>query len=204
MARRKANALASAKFKRELTEYYHGAKRCVCCADYIDEPIWHHILPVALGGEDIVTNMVPICHACHMAIHNMKPAFYYRFKASPGGGRPKDHMPWYDNIYDDYVMCRIPKTVASERLGKGVHFQENAAFREFLKKNRILKFRNNIDLIASKNNGYVEPGRIVGHVEYMDGTRKELRYGEEKPKSDPIPLEESSGYASIKYFDGES
>ena len=44
-----------------------------CCNCGITTDIqWHHIVPLALGGNDIETNIVPICIKCHALIHNKK------------------------------------------------------------------------------------------------------------------------------------
>ena len=181
---RDRNKLASKAFRQELLDRYDGAKQCVCCGEPIDEPIWHHILPCHLGGGDLVTNIVPVCHACHQAIHQMKPNIYYRFKSwGKVGGRNVDYKPEYDDIFDDYVRCRISRTEASERLNKGIHFKENKAFQEFLQKNGIVAVKNKLDLLMSKHNG-IEIGQKVGYIEYADGEVEELRWrvGEE-PRS---------------------
>lgn len=176
MRDRRNHKLHSKAFKQKLLDKYDGAKNCVCCGEPIDEPIWHHILPCYLGGGDLLTNIVPVCHACHQAIHNMKPNIYYRFKScGKVGGRNIDYKPEYDDIFDDYIKCRISRTEASERLNKGIHFKENKAFKQFMEKNGIESFRNNIDVILSKHDS-LQVGQIVGYIQYADGRKEELKW----------------------------
>lgn len=203
---RDRNKLASKAFRQELLDRYDGAKNCVCCGEPIDEPIWHHILPCHLGGSDLVTNIVPVCHSCHQAIHNMKPNIYYRFRSmGKTGGRNVDYKPEYDDIFDDYIKCRISRTEASKRLNKGVHFKDNKAFKQFMEKNGIESFRNNIDVILSKHDRLQE-GQVVGYIKYADGRKEELKWVVEtedipQPEEEQISAEDKwwNNYKKIKY-----
>ncbi len=46
---------------------------CQCCRrggeSYIDSLDYHHVVPVALGGEDSVSNGVSLCVLCHRLVH---------------------------------------------------------------------------------------------------------------------------------------
>lgn len=43
--------------------------RCQCCNVEVEYLHKHHILPKALGGTDLSTNIVDCCEACHGKIH---------------------------------------------------------------------------------------------------------------------------------------
>lgn len=45
--------------------------KCVNCGSEKDI-MFHHIVPLALGGNDIVSNIVPLCTDCHYLIHHEK------------------------------------------------------------------------------------------------------------------------------------
>jgi 5-methylcytosine-specific restriction endonuclease McrA len=47
----------------------HTWTRCVNCgsAEHIE---YHHIVPLANGGNHIFTNIVPLCYECHLKAHN--------------------------------------------------------------------------------------------------------------------------------------
>ena len=43
--------------------------KCVNCG--IEKNIiFHHIVPLALGGKDILSNIVPLCDNCHFLLHH--------------------------------------------------------------------------------------------------------------------------------------
>ena len=48
---------------------------CCNCGENNEENItFHHVIPLSLGGKDILTNIVPLCHNCHMLLHhNTRP-----------------------------------------------------------------------------------------------------------------------------------
>jgi hypothetical protein len=41
-----------------------------CLSDEGDKIIFHHIVPVILGGTDNLSNIVPLCDKCHKLIHH--------------------------------------------------------------------------------------------------------------------------------------
>lgn len=45
--------------------------KCINCGS-TDNIHWHHVVPLALGGNDIPSNIVPVCGRCHSIIHNNK------------------------------------------------------------------------------------------------------------------------------------
>lgn len=59
-----------AETRRPLTEEekdYIG-RVCVNCGSTEDIE-YHHIVPISLGGNDILSNICPLCHCCHAKIH---------------------------------------------------------------------------------------------------------------------------------------
>lgn len=174
MSKRENNMLSNKQFVRALYEHYDGAKQCLGCGEPIDKPEWHHIVPVAVGGQDRITNIVPLCHACHSAITFMKPVQEYMregYEASKEYktiGRKPEIPENSDAILEDYFRCRIPKSVAAERLGKSGHFVESRFYIDYKKSRDIVESRNNIDLRMSIH-GRIETGENVGYVKYADG-----------------------------------
>lgn len=180
MNHRENNHLTNRAFRRELEERYDGAKECVCCGEPIDEPIWHHILPVAQGGQDIPSNLVPVCECCHKAIHSMKPS--WRYKTRSGGGRPIEKPDRCYDIFEDYVRCRIAKSEAAYRLKKGIHFMELKIFQNYKKENGIVSYKNNLDIRIAKNgHNELSYGVPVGSIQYADGTEEIMLWGVEEP-----------------------
>ena len=46
-------------------------EQCCNCGDTTDLQ-FHHVIPIALGGQDVITNIVPLCGKCHRLIHGRK------------------------------------------------------------------------------------------------------------------------------------
>ena len=186
MSRRENNLLSNKSFVRELYEHYDGAKRCLGCGELIEKPEWHHIVPVAVGGKDIITNIVPLCHACHSAITFMKPVQEYMregYEASKECktmGRKPEIPENSDAILEDYFRCRIPKSIAAERLGKSGHFIESRFYINYKKTHGIVESKNNIDIRMSIH-GRIETGEEVGYVKYTDGRVERFGFGNETP-----------------------
>lgn len=48
-----------------------GTKCCNCNNDVGNNIIFHHIIPLSIGGNNIDSNIVPLCSNCHYKIHNI-------------------------------------------------------------------------------------------------------------------------------------
>ena len=56
-------------------EYLYKMKGTICanCGKDEKEQIeYHHVIPIILGGQDVLTNIIPLCHNCHELIHHDK------------------------------------------------------------------------------------------------------------------------------------
>lgn len=56
-------------FKRDLEEKL--GKTCCNCGSNLDVE-YHHIVPLALGGTNKITNIVPLCGICHSIVHGKR------------------------------------------------------------------------------------------------------------------------------------
>ena len=59
----------SQKFRNVLKQKLK--EECVNCKS-IDNIVYHHIVPLTLGGTNNITNIVPLCEKCHNKIHGRK------------------------------------------------------------------------------------------------------------------------------------
>ena len=41
---------------------------CINCGSS-DDIVYHHVVPLAFGGRDVITNIVPLCDNCHKMVH---------------------------------------------------------------------------------------------------------------------------------------
>lgn len=56
-----------------------GTQCCNCGS--IESLEYHHIIPLALGGNDIKTNMCCLCFTCHELLHNGQQNSNYRSRS---------------------------------------------------------------------------------------------------------------------------
>lgn len=140
---------------------------CVNCGS--DQGIeYHHVVPLEIGGNDTLTNIVPLCHACHRAVTHHQHRLKYYGRAT-GGGRPRKIPQNYKDILADYFHCRIGKAETVKRLGlKDNRITSYPWYIETRQELGIVQHRNNIDLHAKK--GIVS--RSKGWIEYADGSHR--------------------------------
>lgn len=160
---------------REEAIRLHG-DACLNCGDR-ENVEWHHVVPLELGGNDIPSNTVPLCHICHKTVTFQQLLLQTTCREScKNGGRPKKQ--WVNNaedIFEDYVYCRISKLEAKERLGVGYNFCDHQDYRDWLKGKHIAKTRNNIDTYMSSHKWLIE-NHPVGWIQFDDGTREIINW----------------------------
>lgn len=157
-------------FRKALVERY-GTK-CYVCGEEGAE--YHHLIPLWMGGEDCIENMIPLCHWHHMLMHKATTVSPNR----KGAGRKKKPAPdGYESVLDAYFLCRISTSECKAALGlrDKQHLADMYWFNDYIRDRGIRDYRNNIDIIRStyKRRGTVHDG-IVGWVEYKDGTKQEF------------------------------
>lgn len=152
----------------------HG-DRCINCGSP-DEIEWHHVVPLEVGGNDVDTNLVPLCYSCHKAVTHHELLLKTSGRPHGNGGRKRTIPENYKEILHDYLYGRISKTECSVRLGLSKNNKVNDAswFKEYLDELEIKRYRNNIEINA--HHGFLAPGRDVGYIEYKDGRRETIKY----------------------------
>lgn len=104
----------------------------------------HHVVPLALGGNDISSNKVPLCGKCHALVHGFKDRGVHWKELQRAGiektkaegknyGRPSKKKPNNWNIiYEKYIkkentatelikMCNVSKTTFYKWLKEEKH-----------------------------------------------------------------------------------
>jgi 5-methylcytosine-specific restriction endonuclease McrA len=61
--------------RRKLTEDRKDiiGRKCINCGA-VEDLQYHHVIPIAVGGNDIDSNMVCLCGDCHKKLHNITDA----------------------------------------------------------------------------------------------------------------------------------
>lgn len=155
-------------FKQALKRY-HG-ERCVNCGS--DEMIeFHHIVPLALGGTNCITNVVPLCWECHEKAHGAT-----RIKGwSKKGGRPRKEIPNIESTIQDFKDCKIGTKELEKRLGLKRRIHDSVTVMEYLHSIGIAHISNNVDIMncnRMKNSKKKKP--LQTKITYLDGTEERI------------------------------
>ena len=90
--------------------------RCINCGSP-DEVEWHHVVPLEIGGNDVDTNLVPLCYSCHKAVTHHELVLKTSGRVHGNGGRKRTVPNNFKDILHDYLYGRISKTECTKRLG---------------------------------------------------------------------------------------
>lgn len=164
-----------AKHREEILRRYNY--RCANCGSEDDLEI-HHIVPVSLGGNDTISNLVPLCFSCHKAAHNGRDIHkYLRSTGRSRGGRPSK-MPFdeFDKWFEKYLHGEIGKRKLLEVTGYCFETgpKSNVNIRRSMDVRGIDDYKNVVDLRASVS--VLKDGDCVGYIKYKDGRKKNVYY----------------------------
>lgn len=197
MSERTAGILGNRATIRALMSKFEGEDgivRCISCES--SEAIeWHHAIPLECGGRDVITNILPVCHKCHMAIHYGIGSGTRRLEKARAcakkSGRKRSVPENYKDLLNDYVHCRIGKKELAERWGVTVTSRKDPTkkigvdmvrltgkswYRDYLKELGIAKVENHVDYLTSLRSArtYIRDGEYVGTITYLDGRVEDL------------------------------
>ncbi|MDY4816848.1 MAG: HNH endonuclease [Lachnospiraceae bacterium] len=136
---------------------------------------YHHIVPLKLGGTNRITNFAPLCHQCNEAALNGRHISKYINRKNSGRKKKTSKEQAYA-VYDLYVNGEIGTRKCKELLGYNFHgsIKSMAYFNDYMKDKGINKIRNNIDIVGTNSSDKLFDGRIIGRVEYVDGTGRNI------------------------------
>ena len=156
-------------FKKMLSESLpHECHVCGCTEE--SKLVYHHIVPLALGGENDLRNIIVLCAECHSKTHMVPNAW-----KEGGKGRPIKEFPdGYENILDDYVNGDIGRKECEKRLKipRNAKLAECGAYKKYLADRKIDSVRNYVDLNTCK--GRKLDGKRISIITFTDGTVKEI------------------------------
>lgn len=125
------NRKVSAKAKRELSL---GTVCCNCGKECGRSIQYHHIIPLEYGGNDVITNIVPLCDDCH----SMQTWGFVHKKAKRTGRKRKiTDEDLLDSVFTRYVNKELSEIDARKELGTGSKIKDMVQFKEWADKNGI-------------------------------------------------------------------
>ena len=153
---------------------------------------YHHIVPLSAGGTNNPTNIVPLCEQCHLNLHAGVIVDISKYANLAGRKRivPTEKMI---STFRDYLDCKIPKSIASARLGLvRLDINSNAWMRDELKRRGVEKFKNLLEVKLS--NSTVHLGDCIGW-QILSGQKesKKFIYAEREITADEFGLKMRGG-----------
>ena len=165
----------SDRFRNQLIEF-HGNK-CVNCGltGCIE---FHHIVPVALGGTDALSNVVPLCYACHKAAHTGRKTGDIIKKTGhvKGGRKCKCDDETFEKEFKKYIGGQIGKIKFCELTNRNFSSisPSTPQIKKLKEKYGIKEYRNNVDLRGVISE--LKDGDPVGYIKYLDGRMETMLY----------------------------
>lgn len=165
--RKKKVDFSNASFRRFLKDNLKN--ECVNCGSTIGIE-YHHIVPLALGGTNRLTNIVPICHACHQAAHKGRHINHYKPNAYYPGRPMTASIEDSFNALEMYAGGEIGRKECEEmiNLSKSTKVYDCAAYRKFKEEYGIIRMKNTYDVNAKKNHGKVRNNAYILEIEFGD------------------------------------
>lgn len=159
---------------RETTKRNLG-KVCVNCGS-TESIEYHHIVPLALGGNDTESNMVALCHQCHKAAHCGRHMSHYANTTNPGR-KSKIEKPYAYYYMGKYVNGEIGNKKLMQVLGyKGISPKSISYYKKYLEEHGMKSVKNTVDVVATTGANGLYSGICVGEIEYVDGTLEKITY----------------------------
>lgn len=159
-------------FKDEISETL--GNRCANCDSELDIE-YHHIIPLALGGTNRITNIVPLCYVCHQIAHGSRNI--RRICRAENTGRPRAPLPDnYEDILWQYFHGEIGRVECESlfNMGKASKLTDRLFFKEFVEANNIKSFVNKVDMYK-RFPERKRIGSILAKVVYTNG-KEDTRY----------------------------
>ena len=159
-------------FKKMLSENLpHECHVCGCTDE--SKLIYHHIVPLSLGGENNLRNIIVLCVDCHAKTHMRLSAFADRSKAGRHTTAPDD----YKAILERYIDGDIGRNECERLMGfkNTSKIYDSPLYRRFLDEKGIIKVQNLID-VRSYKSPEIKIGAKIVEVTFKDGTIKEIYY----------------------------
>ena len=110
-----------------------GSTCCNCGKECGTKIEYHHIVPLNHGGNDIISNLAPLCPECH----SMCTFGFVKNTERIGRKRRVYDPALLDSVFKQYVNGEITERRAKELLETGSHIRDMVQFKEWAEENKI-------------------------------------------------------------------
>lgn len=111
-----------------------GTVCCNCGKECGSEIEYHHVVPLERGGNDIESNLAPLCYECHSIVHFDT----VRRKPERTGRRRREYaQDLLDDVFRRYVNKDISEKDARAELGTGCRIKDMVQFWEWAERNGV-------------------------------------------------------------------
>lgn len=140
---------------------------CAGCGE-MDSIEYHHIVPLVLGGDNRLSNIIPLCTCCHGKIHGM--AMTSLSRVCRKGGRKKREAPeGYKVATLMYAKGKMSEKDLKERFGlsDGSRISSQWWFKKALEEYGIVSYKNVVGRRSAKDG-------LVSRLWFEDGGYMEV------------------------------
>lgn len=138
---------------------------------------YHHLVPIGLGGDNRLSNIIPLCHAHHMAITHGGTMENYRDNTNRGGRPTTVPFTEAEEYIDMYVRGEIgTKCLRSKlKMGESSKLKDNALYKRYVARYGIVSLKNHIDLLTSCRAGGIKKRSVLVTIDYANGCHLTIR-----------------------------
>lgn len=137
---------------------------------------YHHIVPLILGGTNRYSNIIALCHSCHMAAHYGRDVMHYanRLRENTGGRPPKCTDEEAFKALDLLLSGEIGNRKCKElmHLSGKTWPNQTRQFKKWKEERGIESMRSNLDAISVNASFTITDGHVVGWVKYKGSDEK--------------------------------
>ena len=147
---------------------------------------YHHVVPLALGGSNRISNIVCLCYWCHRQAHGCEKIHKLAGKENRGGRHRRKPVDNYQEIYDEYLTGKIGRKECERKLNLSEKSKlcDDKNFKSYLKDKGIVSHKNKIDYCkyAKRIGRQIKPTQIIAEIKYSDGKIFQLVYADVEGK----------------------
>lgn len=141
---------------------------------------YYHVVPLCNGGHDVITNVVPLCHACHWLAHGGSDLTRYKRDNGRLNGKrpPKCSDEEAFAALDLLASGQIGNAECKKRMNLSKTTQPcvTSQYKKWRELHNIKSMRNDYDNIAVNSPMNMTPGYPVGQIHYNDGSVETIRF----------------------------